>query len=155
VVDHDTQVLSQTRTTTAFRSPFMLANGDTGPMKITMTNSVWAWSIADPEARVILGDGSLTVDPDNGTHTLDVYCPSGVDGGWTFDGNVVINGLGPTNYPPNSAWVADVDAIGFVDAANADWRLDPTSDYKGSCADGSDPGVDMDTLEFATGGVAP
>ncbi len=43
--------------------------------------------------------------------------------------------------------------IGFVDASKDNYRLAPSSPYKGKASDGSDPGVDMGALVAALAGV--
>ncbi len=48
--------------------------------------------------------------------------------------------------------VPDFAAVGFTDAASGDYRLLPSSLFKGMASDGADPGVDMDVLLAALGG---
>ncbi|HSS20835.1 MAG TPA: hypothetical protein VLL54_12230 [Pyrinomonadaceae bacterium] len=61
-------------------------------------------------------------------------------------------GDGPLNYPNN--FVA-TQAVGWVDPANANYRLSASSPYKGRASDGKDPGVDMDALLLALSSGSP
>ena len=51
------------------------------------------------------------------------------------------------SYPANNFYPANfLQDIGFVDPANGDFRLSPSSPYKDRATDGGDPGVDFDAL---------
>jgi hypothetical protein len=120
-----------------------------------MNNSIYGWPINspphDPDARSIFGDGAQTVGPpDNGVNALNAYC--GV-GGWTFDKNVMARTYAAQVNPPNSFYLQTIAGIGFQDIDNDNCRLGASSPYKGICADGSDPGCDLDVIQFATQGV--
>jgi hypothetical protein len=60
-------------------------------------------------------------------------------------------------YPAGNYCVGSMNQVGFADLASRDYRLAPTSRYKGKASDGKDPGVDMDKLMSAIGSwnVAP
>jgi hypothetical protein len=57
-------------------------------------------------------------------------------------------------YPAGTLVAADFDAVGFVDWRNDNWRLSPTSPYKGAASDGKDIGADIDVIERAIAGDA-
>jgi hypothetical protein len=70
-----------------------------------------------------------------------------------FGGNVVMNlnnvGSDDTALPPGSAFVPTLKAVGFVDIAANDFRLAPSSKFKGKGSNGSDPGCDpKKTVDF-------
>lgn len=88
----------------------------------------------------VKGDGLA-----EGNSTLNVLAPSAV-----FAGNVLA-GADPAIYPAGSfypATMADVEL-------GADYRLLPTSPFKGKAIDGKDPGADMDAIAAAMGGTTP
>jgi hypothetical protein len=153
VVDHDTLVLSATIATTYSKAPIIFSNGGSGPITCTIRNSIVAWLNPTNESGYIIGDGSLTdPGPGHGTSILDLYCP---DGGWVFEDNLLANTYSPALYPSASEYPTTHAAIGFASVAGLDFRLDALSTYKGMCADGSDPGANVDLVELATAGVAP
>jgi len=93
------------------------------------------------------GDGTA-----EGVPTLNTWMP-----GWVMAGNVladenVQSPITSVSYPSGNAYPASVAVIGFVDAANGNYRLSSTSPYKGKATDGKDPGVDWDALNAAQGG---
>jgi len=67
---------------------------------------------------------------------------------WSFAPNVLIGSLRVETgrYPRGQAWVRTLNAVGFVDLARADLRLGPTSRYRGTASDGTDPGADIGAL---------
>jgi hypothetical protein len=65
------------------------------------------------------------------------------------EGNVFI-GTDVAPYPRGNHGVRTVKDVGFVDAERGDWRLAPTSRFKGA-AGGRDPGADLDRIARATG----
>ncbi|MCB9163022.1 MAG: hypothetical protein H6592_01095 [Flavobacteriales bacterium] len=88
-----------------------------------------------------------------GNATINTYFP-----GSTFSHNVLIGTPGgpngnPSQYPPDHWFPAGVAAVGFVDAANDDYTLLPTSPYYGAGSDGSNIGADMDSLSVYTAQV--
>jgi hypothetical protein len=54
----------------------------------------------------------------------------------------------------NSQFPATYAAVGFVNLAGGNFRLDAGSLYKGDGAGGADPGCNVDDVELATSGVA-
>jgi hypothetical protein len=88
-----------------------------------------------------------------GNGTINTYFP-----GSTFSHNVLIGAQGgpngnPAQYPPNHWFPAGVGAVGFVDAANDDFALLPTSPYYGAASDGTNIGADIDSLNTYTANV--
>jgi len=80
----------------------------------------------------------------SGEPTLRALMP-----GARMEGNVLI-GTGIAAYPSGNPAVRSVKDVGFVDPERGDWRLAPTSRFKGA-AGGRDPGADVDRLARATG----
>jgi hypothetical protein len=77
----------------------------------------------------------------SGTVALNAYAQQ-----WAFERNVLA-GANAAAYPANNFYPASfLQGIGFVDPANGDYRLLSTSPYKNRATDGSDPGVDFETL---------
>lgn len=88
-----------------------------------------------------------------GNPTINTYFP-----GSTFSHNVLIGTPGgpngnPASYPPNHWFPAGTGPVGFVDAANDNYALLPTSPYSGAASDGSDIGADIDSLNSYTANV--
>lgn len=79
--------------------------------------------------------------------------------GLRITGNVVIDNRTPAEqlfqgplsgrYPSGNYFSATLAGLQFVDAANGNWRLSASSPYKWLGTDGTDPGVNMDTLVAA------
>lgn len=86
-------------------------------------------------------------NPMNPMLTRSTYFPSSL-----FLRNVLVGG-NAANYPPgdfpDTFFPAELDQVGFVDYAGGDYRLAPTSPYRGLGTDGMDIGVDMTALEAA------
>src|SRR6185436_5273479 len=61
----------------------------------------------------------------------------------------VIAGGNAGRYPPDNFFPASIDAVGFVNASSGDYRLAPTSPYRGAASDGTDVGVNVDALATA------
>lgn len=88
-----------------------------------------------------------------GNGTINTYFP-----GSTFSHNVLIGAQGgpngnPSQYPPDHWFPAGVTPVGFVDAANNDYALLPTSPYYGAASDGTNIGADIDSLNTYTANV--
>ncbi len=88
-----------------------------------------------------------------GNNTINTYFP-----GSTFSYNVLIGTPGgangnPASYPPNHWFPVGVAPVGFVDAANNDYALLPTSPYFGAGSDGTNIGADIDSLNVHTANV--
>ena len=81
--------------------------------------------------------------------------------GLGISGNVIIDNRtqaeqlfqGPLSgrYPSGNYYSSTLAGLQFVDAANGNWRLSAGSPYKGRGTNGTDPGVNMDTLVAALG----
>ena len=77
------------------------------------------------------------------------------NGNYTFSGNVLATsnggGSGSTGYPAGNFFPADVASIGLVDSTLvSSGALASNSAYKGQATDGTDPGVDWNTLSSTT-----
>lgn len=88
-----------------------------------------------------------------GNATINSFFP-----GSTFSHNVLIGAQGgpngnPSQYPPNHWFPAGVAPVGFVDAANDNYALLPTSPYYGAASDGTNIGADIDSLNAYTANV--
>lgn len=86
----------------------------------------------------------------NPPQALATYFPGAV-----FTKNVLIGGRAE-KYPAGNYFPATVDAVGFADAANGDYRLKGDSQYRKSATDGADLGADLNappnTRRHAVGG---
>ncbi len=101
-------------------------------------------NIANHGPSGVFGDGVGI-----GTVALDQYVA-----GWTFTKNALIESTVPEDqYPADNFFPADLAAVGFVDPANGDYHLAPSSPYKKAGTDGKDIGADIDSLLAATEGV--
>jgi len=58
-----------------------------------------------------------------------------------------------TSRYPNNSIVADNGSVGWTDPSSGNYRLASGSPFKNKASDGKDPGVDMDALLAALGGV--
>jgi polygalacturonase len=86
-----------------------------------------------------------------GTASLTAYATTA----WAFNRNVIPN-VDPqfVAWHPQASWYPTTSAgIGFVDAANGNYRLSSSSPYKGRGAGGTDPGADLDNLARRASGV--
>lgn len=68
---------------------------------------------------------------------------------WAITNNAVIGGSA-TGYPSGSFFPATIGAVGFVDTASGNYRLNASSPYKNASTDGKDLGADMDSIERAS-----
>jgi hypothetical protein len=89
--------------------------------------------------------GVIGTDTGPGRPTLARYFPDAV-----FDHNVIVGGQSAT-YPSGNAFPSSVDRVGFVNRKGGDCRLAASSAYRGTAADGRDPGVDLAALLEALG----
>ena len=80
--------------------------------------------------------------------TLSTYFPDA-----KFEGNVIVGGIA-RHYPPRNFFPASLNATGFVNRQQGDYRLTATSRYKRAGMGGSDPGVDLEALRAALGLMA-
>jgi hypothetical protein len=83
----------------------------------------------------IFGDGVGEGNP-----ALTRYAP-----GNTVKRNIVI-GANASIYPPNNAFPATIEDVGFQDHQGGNYRLAPKSKFKGSATDKRDPGCQLDRL---------
>jgi hypothetical protein len=75
---------------------------------------------------------------------------------WKFARNVVV-GVNPEYapwHPPGNWYPVEMDAVGFVDWRQGNFRLRPNSPYAGRGARGTNPGVDFDRLARETARVS-
>jgi hypothetical protein len=80
-------------------------------------------------------------------------------GNSAFAGNVLVGyPLPDTNWPIGNQMAADwasVDFLNYNDGNGGNYQLAPSSLYKGTATDGTDPGADIQALLAMTAGVAP
>jgi hypothetical protein len=77
---------------------------------------------------------------------------------YTFASNAIIAPAGytPAKWPSGNFFPADAAAVGFANyngGNGGDYRLQPSSPYKGAGTDGKDLGADVDAVMAATAGV--
>jgi len=75
-----------------------------------------------------------------GTPALTRYAP-----GNTVKRNIVI-GANASIYPPGNAFPATIEDVGFQDRQSGNYKLSAKSKFKGSGADKTDPGCQLDRL---------
>ena len=152
VMDHNTFVLP-TSGVSRFTQGIIFSGDE------DMSGAVWQNNIiAAPALYGISGDGSQSVSsPIFGTNVLAAYAP-----GYAFDHNVMVLDQPVNNdpawYPATNEYPEGQSDIGFVSLSGGiggDYRLTTLSTYKGFCADGSDPGANIDAVDLATSGVTP
>ncbi|HEX5705698.1 MAG TPA: hypothetical protein VFX96_00265 [Pyrinomonadaceae bacterium] len=86
----------------------------------------------------IIGDG---LGP--GAKSIERYFPAAV-----FAGNVII-GAPEHLYPPRNFYPSSTAEVRFANLSNGDFRLAPSSPFKGRATDGRDPGCDFSQLPTA------
>jgi hypothetical protein len=91
--------------------------------------------------------GIIGTDTAPGLRTLSAYFPDVV-----LRRNVIAAGA-PSSYPEDNFFPASLAAVGFVDVAGGNYRLAPTSPYRGAATDGRDVGADFEELQAAVQGV--
>ena len=98
----------------------------------------------------LVGGGLYGMLGDNvgGAAAFARYAPGGV-----FLGNVMIVASGGSAFPPGNSYPTTTTAVGLANIAAEDYRLLPTSPFKGKATDGRDPGADIDAVAAATVGV--
>ena len=122
----------------------------------TTTSADGAPEVAMTFADNICGYGSYGVCGTGagcGNACINMYFP-----GSDFTHNVLVGTAGgntgnPSQYPPFHWFPNQPSAVGFVDLANNDYALLPTSAYAGAATDGTDIGADMDSLNVHTSEV--
>jgi len=85
----------------------------------------------------------------SGTAAITQYFPDGV-----VRGNAIA-GADANRYPTDNFYPWQWGEVGFVDAANGDYRLSASSPYRGRATDGTDIGCDFAALWAAIGGTTP
>jgi hypothetical protein len=98
----------------------------------------------------ITGGGLYQISSNFGTGTKGLLVLGGAN--FDFVGNVVARGSAKT-MPEGNYYPASIGDIGFVNLAGDDLQLSGSSPYKGKASDGSDPGVDIETLQSMLEGV--
>ncbi len=107
-----------------------------------LTNLVLANNVIDRGNYGIKGSGLS-----EGSGTLNTTAP-----GHFVRGNV-FNGANCSVYPANNYCPADRNAVGFEAWQSGNYRLSPSSPFKGRATDGSDPGADIDLVDARTANV--
>jgi len=67
--------------------------------------------------------------------------------------NNVIAGANPRDYPAHNFYPGSIEDVGFTDPSEHVYSLAPSSKFKGKGTNGTDPGVDFDTLHRKTANV--
>ncbi|HVF89735.1 MAG TPA: hypothetical protein VNH22_06685 [Blastocatellia bacterium] len=89
----------------------------------------------------IIGDGT-----GSGLPTLDRYFPS-----ITFKKNVIAGAVSARYPDKKNFYPSSLDAVGFLDKENGNYRLNESSLYKNLSTRNKDIGADIDAIERATG----
>ena len=89
----------------------------------------------DPKGYGIFGDSV-----GEGNAALARYVP-----GHSIKRNIFV-GASAGQYPPNNAYPATLDEVGFQDYRAGNYRLTPKSKFKGTATDKTDPGCQLDRL---------
>jgi hypothetical protein len=111
---------------------------DTNPVQqFKMTNN-----IVPDNSWAIMGGGTAP-----GNSTIASFFPNGtfLRGVWA--------GSNPSIYPTGNYYPANLAAVGFVNMPGGDYRLSPTSIYRGAALDGTDVGANIDVILSRTAGV--
>lgn len=106
-----------------------------------VTGFTFTNNILQNNAWAIMGDNA---SPGNGT--IAMYFSSG---GLFQDSIIVAAPAG--SYPTGNFYPATMSGVGFMDYANGNYRLSPSSSYKGAATDGTDIGADIDAINAAAG----
>ena len=132
IIDHNTGFQS---------NQIILADG------IPSTNFVYQNNITPHNMYGVMGSGYASGDP-----SLNHYFP-----GFVFQKNVIENiapsGVPQLSYPVSNLFSSDWAAVQFVDFANGNYGLAPSSPYKNAGTDGKDIGADIAGLNAATASV--
>lgn len=105
-----------------------------------VTGFVFTNNVIPDYSWAVIGDNT---SPGNGT--IAKYFPQSQ----FFNG--IFAGSPAASYPSGNYYPANLAAVGFVDFANRNYRLAPTSPYRNSATDGTDVGCNIDTLNQAAG----
>src|SRR3989449_378850 len=92
--------------------------------------------------NIILNNQGVSGDNTSGNPmlTLTTYFPNAV-----FEGNIIVGGASRA-YPARNFFPPSLDAVGFVNHQQGDFRLSVSSRYKRAGTAGSDPGADVEAL---------
>jgi hypothetical protein len=90
--------------------------------------------------RAANGYGIFGDNVGEGKAPLERYTPN-----YDVKRNVII-GANASVYPPNNAFPATVEDVGFQDYAGGNFRLTSKSKFKGTASDKTDPGCQLDRL---------
>jgi len=92
--------------------------------------------------NIILNNQGVSGDNTSGNAmlTLTTYFPNAV-----FEGNIIVGGASRA-YPARNFFPPSLDAVGFVNHQQGDFRLSVSSRYKRAGTAGSDPGADVEAL---------
>jgi hypothetical protein len=99
---------------------------------------VFTNNIVPDYAWAIMGGGSSP-----GNATIAMYFPNGQFLRGIFAGSK------PSLYPTGNFFPPNMGEVGFVDLANRNYRLAPSSIYRNTATDGTDPGANIDALNLA------
>jgi Bacterial Ig domain len=122
--------------------------------------------------------GETTVNADGTPHSgfvfrdnIVTYGSYGIFGSGAGPGNVTLNRYFPnaivrrnvfagrnapsaaSSYPADNFFVASLDEVGFVDRANRNYLLRPSSSYRDAASDGTNIGTDIAALDTASSGA--
>lgn len=122
---------------TAFQSETLLMGGDTA----AHTGLVFQNNIAPHNQYGIIGSGTGVGRP-----TLERYFPGAV-----VRRNVFAGG-NASLYPADNFFPGSLDDVKWLDPATENFRLAPTSPYRGKGSDGRDLGADLNAIQAAMAG---
>ena len=122
VIDHNTHIQN---------GNIMALHGDPSP-GFVYTNNI---TIRAPSSYGIFGDGV-----GEGTAALNRFLT-----GYKMSRNVVI-GASASQYPPNNAYPATPEKVGFQDFNGGNYRLTAKSAYRNTSTEKDDPGCHVDRL---------
>ena len=142
---------------TAFPSHMLFLIGDMVATTTPMKNFVFTNSIVNAGSAPVWSTGG---GPANcAFHDKPLITFIACFGGYTFAANAIIassSAYPPADWPGHNFFPASAAAVRFVDYNNGnrgDYRLQPSSSYKGKGTDGKDLGADVDAIHSAIGGV--
>jgi IPT/TIG domain len=137
---------------------FTILNGPCDSIIINHNTALNSWNIITvegPENPGLIYTNNIALHNDYGiiganhgigNDSIDFFFPDS-----TITKNVIQGGYEP-DYPDDNFFPSTISAIGFVDAANHNYRLSSLSPYAGAASDYKDIGVDFDVLDPAIAG---
>src|SRR5262249_15616419 len=102
---------------------------------------VFTNNLAPNNAYGVIGDGTAS-----GNATISAYLPASV-----FKKNAIVGGPAAV-YPKKNLFPSSIDAVGFVDPKDDNYRLLPSSPLKSAGSKGKDIGADIDAIDRARQG---